>query len=47
MQQEFISPINFAMWGISKDELENILDDAMLSPEEKQMILEDYNDVEE
>ncbi|EAY29603.1 hypothetical protein [Microscilla marina] len=47
MKQEVTPPLNFVMWGISKEELESILDDAMLSPEEKQTILEDYNDAEE
>jgi hypothetical protein len=47
MKQEFIPPMNFAMWGISKEELESILDDATLSPEERQIILEGYSEVEE
>lgn len=44
MKQKSFIPLNFSMWDISKEELEHILNDANLSIEEKQAILDEYEE---
>lgn len=46
MAQKLFVPTSFAMWGISKEELEKILAVAHLTSQEKQAILDEYNQSE-
>lgn len=43
MAQKLFIPTSLVMWGISKEELEEILVVAHLSSQEKQAILDEYN----
>lgn len=46
MAQKLFIPTSLVMWGISKEELEEILVVAHLSSQEKQAILDEYNQSE-